>query len=136
MKPSRCLRDLQPGRRLSVAADDPGGGPGGKHGPGHHHEPGRGKHGHSHGGGKGPHGPPHAKQTDDLTFLRGTLLTDESGIVEFVTTVPGWYPGRAPHIHMKVGWGSAVCLSSQDDFILNTFPAYHLMRLQHLRHVC
>ncbi|KAK9832367.1 hypothetical protein WJX74_007869 [Apatococcus lobatus] len=100
---------------------DTGGGPGGhgKHGHGHDHGhgkgkhghghgkgehghdhgKGKGKHGHGHGGGKGRHGPPH---TDDLTFLRGTLLTDESGIVEFNTTVPGWYPGRAPHIHMKV----------------------------------
>jgi protocatechuate 3,4-dioxygenase beta subunit len=35
-------------------------------------------------------------------YLRGTQLTDSSGIVTFTTIVPGWYAGRTMHIHMKV----------------------------------
>src|SRR5579883_3511040 len=41
----------------------------------------------------------------DQLFLRGTQLTDASGAVEFNTIYPGWYQGRAVHIHMKVHIG-------------------------------
>ena len=40
--------------------------------------------------------------TDDLTWLRGVQQTDEDGMVEFETIVPGWYAGRTPHIHIRV----------------------------------
>ena len=33
------------------------------------------------------------------TFLRGGLPTDENGVVELVTLYPGFYAGRASHIH-------------------------------------
>jgi protocatechuate 3,4-dioxygenase beta subunit len=36
------------------------------------------------------------------TFLRGWQPTDAAGEVEFRTIYPGWYPGRTPHIHLKV----------------------------------
>jgi protocatechuate 3,4-dioxygenase beta subunit len=36
------------------------------------------------------------------TFLRGHQTTDSDGRVVFQTIYPGWYPGRAPHIHLKV----------------------------------
>jgi protocatechuate 3,4-dioxygenase beta subunit len=36
------------------------------------------------------------------TFLRGHQTTDGDGRVAFQTIYPGWYPGRAPHIHLKV----------------------------------
>jgi protocatechuate 3,4-dioxygenase beta subunit len=36
------------------------------------------------------------------TFLRGTQFTAGDGRVAFDTIYPGWYPGRAPHIHFKV----------------------------------
>lgn len=36
------------------------------------------------------------------TFLRGSQPTDASGTAEFETIYPGWYPGRTPHIHIKV----------------------------------
>lgn len=36
------------------------------------------------------------------TFLRGTQMTDNDGQVTFKTVYPGWYPGRTPHIHLKV----------------------------------
>jgi protocatechuate 3,4-dioxygenase beta subunit len=35
-------------------------------------------------------------------FLRGYQVTDENGQVEFTTIFPGWYRGRAVHIHFKV----------------------------------
>ncbi|MFF3244647.1 intradiol ring-cleavage dioxygenase [Streptomyces sp. NPDC002870] len=39
---------------------------------------------------------------DGTTFLRGTQRTDTAGRCSFRTIVPGWYAGRAPHIHFKV----------------------------------
>jgi protocatechuate 3,4-dioxygenase beta subunit len=35
-------------------------------------------------------------------FLRGYQVTDADGRVRFTTIYPGWYPGRAVHIHLKV----------------------------------
>ncbi|MBW4622125.1 MAG: intradiol ring-cleavage dioxygenase [Cyanosarcina radialis HA8281-LM2] len=35
-------------------------------------------------------------------FLRGYQVTDANGIARFVTIYPGWYPGRAVHIHFKI----------------------------------
>lgn len=35
-------------------------------------------------------------------FLRGRQVTDEQGIVSFHSIYPGWYSGRAPHIHVHV----------------------------------
>jgi protocatechuate 3,4-dioxygenase beta subunit len=35
-------------------------------------------------------------------FLRGHQVTDADGAVRFATIYPGWYPGRAVHIHFKV----------------------------------
>ena len=35
-------------------------------------------------------------------FLRGYQVTDDNGIVRFTTFYPGWYQGRAIHIHVKV----------------------------------
>ena len=40
--------------------------------------------------------------SDSGTFLRGTQLTDASGMVTFATIYPGWYQGRTVHIHVKV----------------------------------
>ncbi len=39
----------------------------------------------------------------DDTFLRGYQLTDASGAAQFTTIFPGWYPGRAVHIHFRIG---------------------------------
>jgi protocatechuate 3,4-dioxygenase beta subunit len=38
-------------------------------------------------------------------FLRGIQISDSSGIVEFATIYPGWYQGRAVHIHTRVRLG-------------------------------
>jgi protocatechuate 3,4-dioxygenase beta subunit len=35
-------------------------------------------------------------------FLRGHQVTNNRGIVRFTTIFPGWYPGRAVHVHLKV----------------------------------
>jgi protocatechuate 3,4-dioxygenase beta subunit len=39
------------------------------------------------------------------TFLRGTQIADAAGKVVFETIYPGWYVGRATHIHVKVHTG-------------------------------
>lgn len=36
------------------------------------------------------------------TFLRGCQRTGKDGTVRFTTIFPGWYAGRAVHIHLKV----------------------------------
>jgi protocatechuate 3,4-dioxygenase beta subunit len=35
-------------------------------------------------------------------FLRGYQVTDAQGAAQFRTIFPGWYPGRAVHIHFKI----------------------------------
>jgi protocatechuate 3,4-dioxygenase beta subunit len=35
-------------------------------------------------------------------FLRGHQMTDANGKASFTTIYPGWYPGRAVHIHFKI----------------------------------
>ena len=44
-------------------------------------------------------------QTANFTsvhFLRGRQTTDANGLVTFTSIFPGWYSGRAPHIHVHV----------------------------------
>jgi protocatechuate 3,4-dioxygenase beta subunit len=43
-----------------------------------------------------------ANNTSGQTWLRGYQVTDSSGKVTFMTIYPGWYSGRAIHIHFKV----------------------------------
>ncbi len=38
-------------------------------------------------------------------FLRGHQITDAAGKARFTTIYPGWYPGRAVHIHFKIRTG-------------------------------
>jgi protocatechuate 3,4-dioxygenase beta subunit len=35
-------------------------------------------------------------------FLRGYQATDANGVAKFATVYPGWYSGRAVHIHFKI----------------------------------
>lgn len=37
-----------------------------------------------------------------VDFLRGRQTTDASGLSAFTTIFPGWYGGRAPHIHVHI----------------------------------
>lgn len=44
-------------------------------------------------------------QSVDFTqahFLRGRQVTDASGEVNFISIYPGWYRGRAPHLHLEI----------------------------------
>ena len=36
------------------------------------------------------------------TWLRGYQLSDTSGVAKFTTIYPGWYSGRATHVHIEV----------------------------------
>jgi len=40
--------------------------------------------------------------TREQQFLRGHQVTDEYGTARFTTIYPGWYRGRAVHIHFKI----------------------------------
>lgn len=40
--------------------------------------------------------------TDEETFLRGIMNTDEEGVAEFLTIFPGYYVTRSTHIHLTV----------------------------------
>ena len=40
--------------------------------------------------------------TTGTRFLRGYQLTDAYGVAQFLTIYPGWYGGRAVHVHFKI----------------------------------
>jgi protocatechuate 3,4-dioxygenase beta subunit len=46
----------------------------------------------------------HDSMTDSRgkKFLRGYQVTDEKGSANFLTVYPGWYEGRAVHVHFKI----------------------------------
>ncbi|HEV7752045.1 MAG TPA: intradiol ring-cleavage dioxygenase [Baekduia sp.] len=46
-----------------------------------------------------------AEGTKGRTYLRGVQLTDAGGTATFRTIYPGWYQGRATHIHLKAHVG-------------------------------
>jgi protocatechuate 3,4-dioxygenase beta subunit len=77
------------------------------------------------GGGSGPGGS--QSPTDDQTILRGTQVTDANGLGEFRTIYPGWYRGRAVHIHMKVHEGGSVVHTGQlffdDDLTVQVYQS-------------
>jgi protocatechuate 3,4-dioxygenase beta subunit len=50
------------------------------------------------------------------TFLRGLQTTDRSGAVKFTTVYPGWYAGRATHIHVEVFVNGAAVKTTQIAF--------------------
>jgi protocatechuate 3,4-dioxygenase beta subunit len=51
--------------------------------------------------------------TSSRTFLRGIQKTDANGLAVFKTIYPGWYRGRAVHIHVKVHVGGNVVHTGQ-----------------------
>ena len=67
-------------------------------------------------------------------FLRGYQVTDDNGNVQFTTIYPGWYQGRAIHIHVKVRtfegsektleWTSQFYLSNSINEQVHTQPPY------------
>jgi protocatechuate 3,4-dioxygenase beta subunit len=54
-----------------------------------------------------------ANDTVGLTFLRGIQHTDAKGLALFTTVYPGWYPGRAVHVHVKVHVSGSVVHTGQ-----------------------
>ncbi|HEY5712103.1 MAG TPA: intradiol ring-cleavage dioxygenase [Allosphingosinicella sp.] len=42
-----------------------------------------------------------SERSNGQRWLRGTQFADADGVVAFRTLYPGWYEGRAPHIHVK-----------------------------------
>jgi protocatechuate 3,4-dioxygenase beta subunit len=51
---------------------------------------------------------PQSTPDNSKRFLRGYQKSDAKGRVAFDTIYPGWYRGRAPHIHVKVHVGGQV----------------------------
>jgi protocatechuate 3,4-dioxygenase beta subunit len=47
------------------------------------------------------------------TFMRGVQRTNAKGLAQFRTVYPGWYQGRAVHIHVKVHLGGNVVHTGQ-----------------------
>jgi protocatechuate 3,4-dioxygenase beta subunit len=47
------------------------------------------------------------------TYLRGIQRTDAQGLAQFKTVYPGWYQGRAVHIHVKFHAGGDVVHTGQ-----------------------
>ncbi len=65
------------------------------------------------------------------TFLRGTQMADAAGWAAFKTIYPGWYAGRATHIHFRVFLDEATVLTGQtffpealNEFIYTNVPDY------------
>jgi protocatechuate 3,4-dioxygenase beta subunit len=52
-------------------------------------------------------------EAEGTTFLRGTQVAGDDGIVEFASIYPGWYPGRAVHVHLRVHRDDEIVLTSQ-----------------------
>jgi protocatechuate 3,4-dioxygenase beta subunit len=74
-------------------------------------------------------------QSSDQTafdFLRGKQVTDSTGTATFLSVYPGWYNGRAPHMHLHIYNAAGVSkLISQIAFteavsntVYTTSPAY------------
>jgi protocatechuate 3,4-dioxygenase beta subunit len=61
-------------------------------------------------------------------YMRGSQTTDAEGRVDFDTCYPGWYPGRAIHIHFRVILNDQEFLTSQlffDDALNQELFASH-----------
>ena len=43
-----------------------------------------------------------ANGTSGKKYLRGYQITDANGVASFTTVYPGWYHGRAVHVHFKL----------------------------------
>lgn len=57
--------------------------------------------------------PTHMDPTNKYRFCRGALVADEDGIAEFETIYPGYYYGRAIHIHFKAHLGNKSWVTNQ-----------------------
>lgn len=66
-------------------------------------------------------------EAEGSTFCRGTRTADADGIAEFQTIYPGWYPGRAVHIHLRVRVDGDLALTGQlyfdDDYTVEVLAS-------------
>jgi len=72
-----------------------------------------------------------AVSTRGRTFLRGSQPVGADGVAMFRTIYPGWYAGRATHLHMKVLDGDRAMLTTQcflpdalSEYLYTQLPAY------------
>ena len=63
------------------------------------------------------------------TWLRGYQLTDTNGKAKFTTIYPGWYEGRATHIHIEVFVNNVLKKTGQITFAETVSDAVHLSSL-------
>jgi protocatechuate 3,4-dioxygenase beta subunit len=61
-------------------------------------------------------------------YLRGGQRSNRAGLVVIDTIYPGWYTGRAPHIHLKVHVGGSVVHTGQLFFKTATSDAVYRTR--------
>ncbi|MEX1008609.1 MAG: intradiol ring-cleavage dioxygenase [Acidimicrobiia bacterium] len=64
--------------------------------------------------------------TSNRTFLRGVQIADDDGTVTFDTLYPGWYQGRAVHIHLKAHKGGNQVHTTQLFFDENVSDAVYM----------
>ncbi|MEN0056011.1 MAG: intradiol ring-cleavage dioxygenase [Mucilaginibacter sp.] len=63
------------------------------------------------------------------TWLRGYQLTDTSGVAKFTSIYPGWYSGRATHIHMEIFVNNVLKKTTQMAFPETISDAVHVSTL-------
>lgn len=51
--------------------------------------------------------------TEGQKFLRGFQITDRDGMAKFLTIYPGWYQGRAVHIHFMIRTPAQAALADE-----------------------
>jgi protocatechuate 3,4-dioxygenase beta subunit len=52
--------------------------------------------------------------------LRGHQVTDQRGVVEFLTIYPGWYLPRLAHIHVRTVWRGVASTAMDTQLYLPT----------------
>ena len=70
-----------------------------------------------------------AKSYVGETWLRGYQLSDAAGSVKFTTIYPGWYTGRATHIHIEVFINSVLKKTGQMAFPESISDVVHVSTL-------
>ena len=78
------------------------------------------------------HKPPSSPGQDPFFQGYGKTMTDDKGQFRFKTIKPVAYPGRAPHIHLRISKGSKELVTqiyvhgnpaNRTDFLLNSIPS-------------
>jgi len=63
------------------------------------------------------------------TWLRGYQLTDANGQAKFTTIYPGWYSGRATHIHLEIYINNVLKKTTQMAFTESISNTVHVSTL-------